>query len=47
MDAMKEFLSDYAAGIKEGRYVDASLPSLPFKDGEFDIAMVFSSPFSL
>ena len=47
MDAMKEFLSDYTAGIKEGRYVDASLPSLPFKDGEFDIAMVFSSPFSL
>ncbi len=39
MRAMNDFLSDYSAGIKEGRYVDASLPSLPFEDGEFDIAL--------
>lgn len=39
MRAMNDFLSDYTAGIKEGRYVDASLPALPFGDGEFDIAL--------
>jgi len=39
MEAMKEFLSDYPTGRKEGRYVEASLPSLPFKDGAFDIAL--------
>jgi hypothetical protein len=37
--AMNEFLSDYAAGQKQGRYVDAGLPDLPFKDREFDIAL--------
>jgi len=39
MTAMTEFLSDYAAGLNEGRYVDASLPTLPFKTLEFDIAL--------
>lgn len=39
MAAMNEFLSDFDAGIKEGRYVDASLPRLPFKEGDFDIAL--------
>lgn len=39
MAAMKDFLSDYASGKKEGRYVDAELPALPFRDGEFDIAL--------
>jgi hypothetical protein len=39
MSAMNDFLADYASGLKEGRYVDASLPSLPFTDGEFDIAL--------
>jgi hypothetical protein len=39
MEAMKEFLSDYPMGRKEGRYIEASLPSLPFKDGAFDIAL--------
>lgn len=39
MAAMNDFLSDYAAGLREGRYVDASLPTLPFEDGEFDIAL--------
>jgi hypothetical protein len=39
MEAMKEFLYDYPAGRKEGRYIDAGLPSLPFKNGAFDIAL--------
>ena len=39
MAAMDEFLSDYPTGLKEGRYVDASLPVLPFKTKEFDIAL--------
>jgi hypothetical protein len=39
LGAMKEFLYDYPAGRKEGRYIDAGLPSLPFKDGVFDIAL--------
>ena len=37
--AMREFLSDYGAGVNEGRYVNAELPALPFRDGEFDIAL--------
>jgi len=39
MHAMNDFLSDYDADKGEGRYVDASLPTLPFQDGEFDIAL--------
>ncbi len=39
MHAMNDFLSDYDAGKGEGRYVDASLPILPFQEGEFDIAL--------
>jgi SAM-dependent methyltransferase len=39
MEAMKEFLADYPAGRKEGRYIEASLPNLPFNDGAFDLAL--------
>lgn len=39
MAAMNDFLSDYAAGLEEGRYVKASLPTLPFEAREFDIAL--------
>lgn len=39
MDAMDGFLSDYSNGLRDGRYINASLPALPFKDGEFDIAL--------
>ena len=39
MRAMAEFLRDYPAGKTEGRYVDASVPSLPFADGAFDLAL--------
>jgi SAM-dependent methyltransferase len=37
--AMEEFLSDYPAGRARGRYRAAALPSLPFADGEFDLAL--------
>jgi len=36
---MQEFLGDYEAGRREGRYVEASLPKLPFADKEFDLAL--------
>jgi len=39
MDAMEHFLGDYDAGCESGRYINASLPALPFKDGEFDLAL--------
>ncbi|MFC1737121.1 methyltransferase domain-containing protein [Candidatus Hydrogenedentota bacterium] len=39
MAAMEEFLSDYDKGKAEGRYVNESLPSLPFADKEFDLAL--------
>jgi hypothetical protein len=39
MRAMREFLEDYAAGSRAERYVDAGLPSLPFADGTFDLAL--------
>jgi hypothetical protein len=39
MRAMRIFLADYDAGKEAGRYVDASLPSLPFADGAFDLAL--------
>jgi len=39
MSAMKQFLQDYDAGKKVGRYIDASLPHLPFKEQQFDLAL--------
>ena len=39
MTAMSNFLSDFDAGRRQGRYVPASLPSLPFSDYEFDLAL--------
>ncbi len=39
MTAMEEFLSDYPLGLEQGRYVDGTLPQLPFPDGEFDLAV--------
>ena len=39
MNAMNNFLADYDNGKKSGRYIDASLPVLPFDDGEFDLAL--------
>ena len=37
--AMSRFLEDFEKGKAEGRYVTASLPSLPFEDGQFDLAL--------
>ncbi|CAI8814167.1 class I SAM-dependent methyltransferase [Methylocaldum szegediense] len=37
--AMRAFLADYPAGKREGRYVDAELPCLPFADRSFDLAL--------
>jgi hypothetical protein len=39
MAAMADFLAEYPAGLKQGRYVDAGLPVLPFEDREFDLAL--------
>jgi hypothetical protein len=36
---MQVFLNDYEQGKAEGRYVDAELPTLPFADKTFDIAL--------
>jgi hypothetical protein len=39
LDAMKLFLADYEEGKKSGRYINASLPNLPFQNAEFDLAL--------
>lgn len=39
MKAMKEFLDDYNLGKTEKRYIFAELPTLPFKDLQFDLAL--------
>ena len=39
MAAMTSFLDDYPVGRAEGRYIDAELPSLPFGDASFDLAL--------
>jgi hypothetical protein len=39
LTAMRAFISDFETGKAEGRYVTASLPSLPFKDRQFDLAL--------
>jgi hypothetical protein len=39
MRAMRVFLADYGDGKEAGRYVDASLPVLPFAHASFDLAL--------
>jgi hypothetical protein len=39
MEAMTAFLDDYEQGRRDGRYVVAGLPLLPFADGAFDLAL--------
>ena len=39
MAAMADFLADYPAGLRAGRYLDAALPELPFADDAFDLAL--------
>jgi hypothetical protein len=40
LGAMERFLADFDQGKRQGRYVTASLPRLPFADGEFSLAPV-------
>lgn len=39
MGAMERFLTDFETAKAERRYVDAELPTLPFGDGTFDLAL--------
>lgn len=39
LTAMEHFLADYPYGLATGRYLNASLPSLPFPSGAFDLAL--------
>ena len=39
MEAQRLFLKDFPCGRADGRYIDASLPDLPFSDGVFDLAL--------
>jgi hypothetical protein len=39
MAAMRAFLDDYGSGRTRGRYVAAELPTLPFADDSFDLAL--------
>jgi hypothetical protein len=39
MSSMEMFLADFDAGTREGRYVDATLPDLPFASESFDLAL--------
>jgi hypothetical protein len=39
MSAMFRFLDDYAEGRAAGRYIDAALPTLPFREQAFDLAL--------
>ncbi len=36
---MDKFLADYETGRQQGRYRIAALPDLPFRDGEFELAL--------
>jgi hypothetical protein len=36
---MQAFLDDYELGQRQGRYVDAELPTLPFENGTFHLAL--------
>lgn len=37
--ALTRFLADYETGKQAGRYQVAALPTLPFSDGQFDLAL--------
>ncbi|AFY30173.1 hypothetical protein [Cyanobium gracile] len=39
LEAMGAFLDDYPAGVAQGRYVEATLPFLPFADASFELAL--------
>ena len=39
MSAMQKFLEDFPTGLSHGRYFAAELPTLPFQDRQFDLAL--------
>ena len=39
MQAMDAFCRDFESGKQQGRYIDGSLPNLPFADGHFDLVL--------
>lgn len=39
MAAMAKFLEDLPTGIQQGRYIISELPTLPFDDNQFDLAL--------
>jgi SAM-dependent methyltransferase len=39
MSAMQQFIDDFPVGILQGRYINGELPSLPFDDQSFDLAL--------
>ena len=39
MQAMNDFCRDFKHGKQQGRYIDASLPNLPFPDQRFDLVL--------
>ena len=39
LEAAAVFLADFERGREDGRYIAASLPTLPFADGEFDLGL--------
>ncbi len=39
MQAMEAFCGDFETGKQQGRYIDASLPNLPFPNGHFDLVL--------
>ncbi len=39
MQAMDDFCRDFETGKQQGRYIDASLPNLPFPDRHFDLVL--------
>lgn len=39
MAAMQQFLADLPLGIEQGRYITSELPTLPFDDNQFDLAL--------
>ncbi|MEO8612516.1 MAG: SAM-dependent methyltransferase [Chloroflexota bacterium] len=53
MAAMRDFLADYEQGSRDGRYIAAEVPDLPFAPGTFDLAVcshflfLYSDNFSL
>jgi hypothetical protein len=39
LNTMSIFLSDFELGLRQGRYITAELPQLPFGDRQFDLAL--------